>query len=266
MGTSVAVTFACIYISMIELECFSKCKLIKPNFIEPELCKRFIDDGISIWQVKQDATLFMETLQKIRPTLSFTWNINDSIGTFLDLTLYKGPNFLLDGRIDSTLYQKPTNNYQYLPSSSFHSKHIFKNFILAELRRYLINCSNPFDFLNLRKLFFVRLQNRGYNVNFLTRLFDTFPSQLRSLHTLRNEIITLLINKDKTVSTQACRFPLVYKTTLNPVHSSLKLKKCITPLTDSYIYWDHTWRKISNNNNIIICYKNNKSIYQLLRK
>jgi hypothetical protein len=59
-------------------------------------------------------------------------------------------------------------------------------------------------------------------------------------------------------------FPLVFKTVLNPLHKHLDIKSLITPNQDSTVWYDIDWKSISNNNKIIICYRNNPKIGNLI--
>ena len=81
-----------------------------------------------------------------------------------------------------TLYQKPHNIYQYIPTLSQHKPAIFKNFILQELKRYQISCTNNVDFLNIVKQFKERLMKRGYNESLLTNTaLSLLPTRLQQL-------------------------------------------------------------------------------------
>lgn len=76
----------------------------------------------------------------------------------MDLTLT-----LSEGRISSTIYQKPANLYSYIPTASSHNTKIFAKFIREELKRYVLNCSNPLDYYHTAQLFQARLIRRGYS-------------------------------------------------------------------------------------------------------
>ena len=52
----------------------------------------------------------------------------------MDLFVFKGENFLENGKFDISVFQKEVNKYMYIPATSGHQKHTVNNFILGELR------------------------------------------------------------------------------------------------------------------------------------
>jgi len=185
MGQSVAVAFACIYISMIEIKCLNKCRRLNPDFQSPVYFKRFIDDIFSVWRTEADAKFFISEMNNMHPNIKLTFDVSSSFCIFLDVKVFKGPQFSHCNLLDIALYQKPINKYQYIPHFSYHTKFVFKSFITSELNRYLVKCTSPLDFLNLRRLSFQRLTNRGYSKHFLDNIYKHFPTNIETLRTLR---------------------------------------------------------------------------------
>jgi hypothetical protein len=70
-----------------------------------------------------------------------------------------------------TTYQKPHNQYMYIPYHSFHRRGVFKGFIKAELQRYAVTNTQPADFDGMTALFIQHLVHRGYPVGKLRRWF-----------------------------------------------------------------------------------------------
>ena len=265
MGTSVAVTFACIYISMFEIECMKECQRKFENFNGPSIYKRFIDDGISYWENLQEANTFIDFLGNNKPNIKVTFTISKHQAIFLDLNIYKGNNFASSRKFDTTIYQKDANKYQYLPFTSYHSKPVFKAFITAELKRYIIKCSNFYDFCNIRKLFFSRLIARGYPHIYLNRIFNDFPTNIPSWKNIRFNYLEKIYRKQNHLNIRDnYHIPLVFKTVLNPLHKHLDIKSLITPNQDSTAWFDIDWKSISNNNKIIMCYRNNPKLGNLI--
>lgn len=265
MGQSVAVAFACIYISMIEIKCLKKCHRLNSNFQYPVYFKRFIDDIFSVWKTTADAEFFISEMNNMHPNIKLTSSISASFSIFLDVQVYKGPQFSHSNFLDIALYQKPINKYQYIPYSSYHTKFIFKSFITSELNRYLVKCTNPLDFLNLRRLFFQRLTNRGYNKRFLENIFKHFPVSTGDLQKLRLARLASLQKsyfgfRDKSNK----KIPLLYKSRYNPLHSAINLRQILEPVENCPILFDPDWTRLSNNKNPIVCYLNNKSLAKLL--
>jgi hypothetical protein len=54
--------------------------------------------------------------------------------------------------------------------------------------------------------------------------------------------------------------PLVYKTTYNPIHKQINLRKIITPSEESPIHFDPDWPQLTNHKNPILCFKNSKRL------
>ena len=91
---------------------------------------------------------------------------------FMDLVIFKGDRFYESGLLDIKVYQKELNIYSYIPFNSNHPKHVFKNFVLGEIKRYIRFNSSEFHFWKMIKKNFRRLRNRGYPRKFLRTIFD----------------------------------------------------------------------------------------------
>jgi hypothetical protein len=101
---------------------------------------------------------------------------------FLDCIFLKRKRFAASNLLDVELYQKPLNNYLYLPFSSYHTKAQKHSFISNELKRYVVHFSDKLLFLCVRKLFLFRLRARGYTQSFLAKPFaQVFYSQRQIL-------------------------------------------------------------------------------------
>ena len=103
----------------------------------------------------------------------------------MDLNIFKGDDFFLFGKLDISVFQKEENKYMYIPSKSGHQKHIIRNFILGELRRYVRICTQELSFVRVKNKFFRRLRLRGYKKLFLKRLFGKVK------HSSRNSLLKL---------------------------------------------------------------------------
>ena len=101
---------------------------------------------------------------------------------FLDLTVFifeqdwtmrvKGR---LNLRLNTKVYQKPMNLYQYVHWNSNHSRRIYFAIIKGEIVRYLRICSRREDFEVLKSLFSDRLKRRGFPVNVIKDAFRRSP-------------------------------------------------------------------------------------------
>ena len=69
-------------------------------------------------------------------------------------------------------YRKPGNAYAYIPFSSFHGRHTFRGWVLAELLRLLTHCSTPELWREEGSIFYHHLCSRGYPWSFLRTVFQ----------------------------------------------------------------------------------------------
>ena len=185
MGTPTAVTYANLFLYGIEKTLILKHK--------PLYYKRYIDDIYSIFHDKITANKYITDFNSIVPSIKLEAVTIGRSGVILDLICTLNTttdNDIIYDSITISLYQKPHNKYQYIPTQSQHKSSIYKNFILQELKRYQLSCSLHSDFLIIVKQFKKRLEKRGYNAH----LIDTILSQLPT----RSQQITDLYNKSKT--------------------------------------------------------------------
>ena len=127
---------------------------------------RYIDDGIAI---THNPDLLISTVTTALNAIGLKLSSLESSktqGNFLDLSI-----FIDTDRIATNLYQKPLNQFLYLPFSSFHPKHTLKGWIFGELTRYQRNCTYESDYLHHKFLFYNRLLLRCYPHRFLDPIF-----------------------------------------------------------------------------------------------
>ena len=266
MGTPFAVTFACIYMSMLEIETLRLCRSTDTSsFIPPILLCRFIDDIFSVFQDPISAALFFNTFNTLRPSIKLTFDITSPSHSFLDLTIFKGPRFHTSNLLDTKLYQKQINKYQYISPNSFHPRHVFSNFIHAELRRYLLACTHPDDFIHLRSQFSSRLTARGYPPLFINSLFKSFTlTRNQLLHSqptpspftipsITNPFLPTTLPYPQPLSP-----PLTYICKHNSRLHASSIRHCLS--LPSYITEDPTLHALFHNRPPIICQKKAPSL------
>jgi hypothetical protein len=255
MGTPVAVAFANIYLTMLEIAINEQLQLI-PNYTPPLYYKRFIDDLIAFFKDTFSATSFSNMFNTIRrDTISIDFITSDSNGTILDITLKKGIRFQNNGYFDISLFQKHCNKYLYIPPFSYHQKSVFKGFITSELKRYRIHCSNDSEFAHCKSEFYSRLLARGYNKSFLDPLFTMI------LH--RPTLITARLQKavSKSLSLTS-NDPLLFTTTFSPLHKRLNFA-AILDINDN-IFSDPASNILFSNCRPITAYKKPPSLRNFL--
>ena len=134
-------------------------------------------------------------------------------------------------------YQKPLNRYVYIPFNSYHPSHAKQSFIKAELIRYVRLSSELSHFLEIRKKFFNRLQNRGYPCRFLSEIFSEVHYDSHRKYLSRS--------KDKTRDVDQI------KTFTNPLFQDVNLKNL-------FLY------HLGNDFDVTICYKATPSLAKLV--
>ena len=241
MGTPLAVTFANIYLSMLEIECFTTCHL-DPLFTPPTLYKRFVDDIIAIFDDVYSSKLFLTTYNNLRPlNIHITHDISLHSGIFMDIKLLKGPRFTDSQLFDTIVYQKPMNSYLYIPQFSAHSN--FSSIVIAELKRYRTFCSSDLDYHSIKNLFFARLLARGYIASDLNIWFASIPP--------RSTLLTSRLTKVSNTFTHSIT-PIIFKTPRTPRTIQLNLSPLLR-YTQS-LHADPDFTSIFPTRSPIICY------------
>ena len=166
MGTACAPTYANICVWMWERQ-------VLAEFADSIfLYRRFLDDILCCISPLQ-ADSFRVRMNQLHPKLHFEFVSHPTEAAFLDLHLFKGPRFRATGVFDLRVHQKSMNLYLYIPFTSFHTEAMKRSFIQTELMRYIRNCSSREDYLELKRIFFQRLRDRGYPGSFLAPLFNS---------------------------------------------------------------------------------------------
>ena len=179
MSTNVAPILANIYIATLENLLKEKCKTNK--IVWPLLFKRFIDDGFGITKAsKTEFEAWVNEFNKLRETITIDKFKYGNEVDFMDLFIFKGNNFLDNGKFDISVFQKDVNKYMYIPATNGHQKHTINNFILGELTRYVRFNTLEENFVKIKRKFFIRLRNRGYKKVFLSRLFRKVKFESRN--------------------------------------------------------------------------------------
>ena len=147
--------YACIFMDKLETRMLASLPLI------PLWWKRFIDDIIKAWtHGEQKLREFIIAINSFHPTLRYTFEIaRDTVDPsyFEDLeevTLIPGRAvhymelnvLIIEGKIISDLYFKPTDCHQYLSFSSCHPYHVKKGIIFGQALRVKRICSSTEDF------------------------------------------------------------------------------------------------------------------------
>lgn len=177
MGTPVAVTYSNIFIYGIEQPILQE--------INTQYYTRYIDDIFSVFNTTEEAQEFLRIFNSYCPTIKLESVTINQTGIFLDLELklIKNNNTNI---ITHKIYQKPINKYQYIPVISNHNPTIFKNFVLQELKRYQLACTDQNDFDYIAKQFENRLKLRGYPQEIYNNAMILLPKREDQIINLQN--------------------------------------------------------------------------------
>jgi hypothetical protein len=172
MGTSSAVNYACLYVGLLEV------KRLLPRYKSQLLYfKRFIDDGIGVWQdTRAEPHAWQSFFRCLNRWGTLKWTCDGHVDNlvFLDLQLSILPN----RQIHLKSYQKPMNLYLYIPPGSAHPKNMLYSMIFGRLRAYYVQNTDTQDFLTMVKLLARRLVARGYSLQTLKPLFQQAATRL----------------------------------------------------------------------------------------
>lgn len=142
-------------------------------------------------------------MNNLDPSIKLTWEDSYKTVNFLDLSIYRASDFHVSQRLECKVFQKPMNEYLYLPNNSYHTKDMKKGFIRGEAIRYVRNSSKRMHFNTILQQFRHRLMLRGYKVRFINKVLETVKYDDRE---------TFLKDRPSALKTT----PMVFKVQLNP--------------------------------------------------
>ena len=175
-GTATGAPNSCSYadlaVSPIDDQVF---KAMESSYSELRYYGRYRDDCLAIWDgSRQRLQSFFSFLNSLNKDLQYTMEIGGTQLCFLDVKLS-----IMNGRLETTVYSKPTNSHLYLHSSSCHSKSSIKGIpkgVALRLRR-LCSTDNEFDAKAVE--YEEHLKNRGYNKRMVRKPFADIRKKSR---------------------------------------------------------------------------------------
>lgn len=172
MGKRFAPSYANIFMAHWEERALAKCTKKPLHYL------RYLDDIWGVWEYSlEDFQIFLDTLNSQDASIQLKSEINQFSIDFLDTTVYKGPEFLLSGKLDVKVFFKVTDTHALLFKSSFHPKHVFKGIVKSQLLRFYRICTQREEFWKAVKILFQALKARGYGRSFLRRCLHSFKEQ-----------------------------------------------------------------------------------------
>ena len=196
MGTSFSVIYAVIFMIRLESPIVNDVRF--RQYIR--LYKRFIDDLFLIWTGPAAILCdFRRALATADEAIGLDWSGYEShqaavTPAGVTAERHEQVNYLdLDmslqrvrDRRGATIrvlfrpYRKPGNAYAYIPFNSFHGRHTFRGWVLAELLRLLTHGSTPELWREEGNIFYHHLCSRGYPRGFLRTVFKEVTWARRS--------------------------------------------------------------------------------------
>lgn len=169
MGKKFAPAYANIFMANWEQEALSKCKM------KPAYYLRYLDDVWGIWTGSvKEFDEFVETLNSHDPSIKLKTVIRNQSIDFLDTTVFKGPDFFTNFKLDIKVFFKSTDTHALLHKESFHPKHTFRGIVKSQLLRFKRICTREGDFWKAVRVLFKALRHRGYSRTFLRQCLKTF--------------------------------------------------------------------------------------------
>jgi hypothetical protein len=134
--------------------------------------KRFIDDVIGVWLLHPDPSRNQELWDAFCADMNgwhgLEWECTTPSTTinFMDLTIT-----IIDGKLETTLFEKAENLYLYIPPHSSHPRGVFTGLVYGQVLRIRRLCSKSTDADNKINEFLSRLMARGHTFEDLAPLF-----------------------------------------------------------------------------------------------
>ena len=111
---------------------------------QPLVWFRYIDDIFFIWIHGENSLKnFMMEFDNFNPNIKFTYEFSEASISFLD------PHVILsDGKLQTSLYVKPTDRHQYLHFRSSHPKYTKRSIVYSHTLRVSRACCQEEDYKN----------------------------------------------------------------------------------------------------------------------
>ena len=157
MGMAAAPPIANIYVGIYEIKHIVK-------FLDDFLIfyKRFIDDGLLIWEFDEDPVVDAANwhmFQRIVNDCGLTWEFSERLNQidFMDLTIS-----IVGNRIETNLFEKPMSLHLFIPPHSCHPAACFGSLIHGGVLRIHRLCSRQEDIKFWLTKFYSYLLDRGF--------------------------------------------------------------------------------------------------------
>ena len=140
---------------------------------QPSLLIRLQDDILGTFEgSEEELKEFLEIMDDIVAPRIITWETSKREAVWCDLRVKIGSSFRSTGKLDTELYQKPTDKGLYLPRTSHHPQETFKGIMRGEAQRLLVNCSTEGAYTQALNTKRRQFENQGYNPLEVTEHFS----------------------------------------------------------------------------------------------
>jgi predicted GIY-YIG superfamily endonuclease len=188
----------------------------------PFCWKRFIDDVFFIWtSSEQDLDDFKIHMNSFHNSIKFTFESSNERVSFLDVCIQ-----LVDCKVITSLYSKPTDAHSYVLPTSSHPYHIFKSIPYSQCLRIKRICSENEDAEKHIQDLQNHLSKRGYDLDLIKESVEKAKTLDRSSLLVykekeRNNRVPLVLTYDKKLADAS----KTVKKHLDTLHEDEKLKK-----------------------------------------
>ena len=140
----------------------------------------YIDGIFILWpHPEADLKKFLLHMNTLHTSIKFTSEYGSKKIAFLDVTVYKGPNFIATNKLGIETFIKPTNKktYRYIHAKSFHPPGVSKGLAIGEMKRF-VRTNSRMEAFNHK--FKASLKRRGYS----PRLINSYTNRVKFLDRL----------------------------------------------------------------------------------
>lgn len=247
MGIRVAPTAASLTIAYLEEQLYSKLETIYGKeymeFVQQKL-KRFIDDCFIIWK-KQfgDIQQLYELLNEMDDKIEYTMEISNTAVPYLDVLVSINGNI-----IETDIYHKQTDTYNYLPFHSCHTRGIKNNIPFNLSLRVNMIVSDD----QTREKRYIELNNLLQEKGYPGAIIQTGITKAKTIDRMQ------LITQEKPTNTEDI---ITFITTNNPNNPTVTnlIKDSFTSMQNS-----DTLRPVFSNRKLIFAKKKSPNIKQIV--
>ena len=181
-------------------------KEMKSKYKELKYYGRYRDDCFALWEGNSEKLhQFFDFINSLDNDLKFTMEIGNKELCFLDVKIS-----IIDRKLETTVYSKPTDSHLYLHATSCHNQSSITGIpkgVSLRLRRL---CSTDVEYDKQSKEYTDHLKLRGYNENMVSKSFEN------TRKTSRFDARKKVENKRNTNA------PIIFSTAFNPRGPNVK--------------------------------------------